>query len=115
MEDLALDRAPLEHAALLGLEMVDAGGEQRLDGRRHDDLGIRRVAEHRDHLLDEEGIPAGSAEDSAAKAVVDLPAREPVVDQQLAGMLGERLETEGHRPTRSAVEKFRPSATQQQN
>jgi hypothetical protein len=57
VEDLTLDRAPLEHAALLGLELLDPGGKQRLDRRRHDDLRIRRATEHRTISSTKSGFP----------------------------------------------------------
>ena len=40
MEDLALDGAALEHAAVGRIELVEPGGEQRVDRRRHSDLAI---------------------------------------------------------------------------
>ena len=44
VEDLALDRAPLEHAPLGRVELVEPGREQRLQGRRHDDLATGLLA-----------------------------------------------------------------------
>ena len=43
VEDLALDRAALEHASLGRLELVEPGSEQRLQRRRDDDLALRLV------------------------------------------------------------------------
>ena len=87
MEDLALDRASLQHDPLLGLELVESSREQRLDRRRDDDIRIGGRAEHRDHLLDKQWVSAGGVEDSTAKVLVDLLAAEPLLDQQLALLL----------------------------
>ena len=40
VEDLALDRTPLEHRALRTLELVEPCGEKRLQGRRDDQLAL---------------------------------------------------------------------------
>ena len=50
VEDLAFDRASLEHAPLGRLELVEACCEQRLQGGRNDHLAVR-LAGHRHHLL----------------------------------------------------------------
>ena len=92
--------APLEHAALGRLELVEAGGEQRLQGRRDADLAVGRVG-HREHLRDEERIAAGSAERS-------VPAgRRRAAQDQLVDVLGsQRLDPEGDRPGRTALAEF---------
>ena len=75
MEDLALDRGELEHAPLRRLELIEPGGQQRLDRRGHDHLAVRRLGTHRDHLLDEQRIPAGRAQDPVAQvAGISRPA-----------------------------------------
>src|SRR5947209_20611682 len=57
-ELLADDRRTLEDLSFLDLETIEARGDQRLDSRRQDELGARRpFAKHREHLLDEQGIP----------------------------------------------------------
>ena len=49
VEDLALDRASLEHAPLRRLELVEARCEQRLQGGRYGDVAVG-LAAHRQHL-----------------------------------------------------------------
>ena len=72
VEDLALDRAALEHASLGRLELVESGGEQRLQRRRDDDLALGLVG-HRDHLLDEERVAARGASDPLAQVARECP------------------------------------------
>ena len=60
-----LDRAALEHAPLAGVELVEAGGEQRPQARRHLDPGSR-LGGHRQHLGDEERVAAGQRRSSRA-------------------------------------------------
>src|SRR5262249_56036377 len=57
VEHLALDGAALDDASLFGLELVEPRCEQRLQRGRHDDLAAALVR-HRDHLGDEDRIPA---------------------------------------------------------
>ena len=57
VEDLALDRTPLEHAPLGCVDLVEAGGEQRAQVRRHADLAVCGFR-HRHHLGDEERVAA---------------------------------------------------------
>ncbi len=66
VEDLSLDRAPFQHAALRGLELVEARREQRPERRRDDHLAVR-LGGHRQHLLDEQRIAAGGARDLVAQ------------------------------------------------
>ena len=65
MEDLALDRASLEHAPLGLVELVEAGCEQRLQRRRHVDLLV--PGGHREHLRDEERVAGRSVGDPLAQ------------------------------------------------
>ena len=67
VEDLALDRAALEHRPLRCLELVEACREQRLQGRRNDHLTFR-LGGHRQHLLDEERVAAGRPHDLSRTA-----------------------------------------------
>ena len=77
VEDLALDRPALEHRALVGVELVEAGGEQRPERGRDGDLALR-LAGHRHHLGEEERVAAGGAGDPLAQVVVEaLPAAAP--------------------------------------
>ena len=55
VEDLSLDRAPLERGPLGGRELVEPRREERLDRPRHRHR-IRRLLDHREHLLDEERV-----------------------------------------------------------
>ena len=74
VEDLALDRAALEHAPLGRLELVETGREQRLQRRRDDHVALR-LAGHRQHLLDEERVAARGASDPLAQLAGDLRRR----------------------------------------
>ena len=71
VEDLALDRAPLEDASLGRLELIEPRGEQRLQRGRNDHLALR-LAGHREHLLDEERVAARGASDPLAQLAGDL-------------------------------------------
>ena len=86
MEDAPLDRAPLEHVPLGRIQLVEAGGQQCLDRRRHGDLAASRLGHERDHLLDVERVPLGRVEDPAAQVVVEVG---EVLDQ-LPGLLRRR-------------------------
>ena len=94
VEDLTFDRRAREHPALVGLEPVEPGGEQRLDRRRHRDLrlDVLAVGEHGEHLLEEERIPRGGGGDARASLGCKLrPGRD--VRHELGRLfLGERLE-----------------------
>ena len=57
VEDLAVDRGPLEHDPLADRELIEARCEQRLQRRRDDDLAVG-VAGDRQHLPDEERVAA---------------------------------------------------------
>ena len=66
MEDLSFDGGSFEHGPLAGLQLVESGGEQRLQRRRDDDLAVGRAC-HADHLVHEERVAAGGARDSLAE------------------------------------------------
>src|SRR5947207_3162427 len=68
MENLALDGAALEHAALSRSELVKPRREQRLDGRRDADV-VAALRRHRNHLLDEERVTARRLDDALTKLV----------------------------------------------
>ncbi len=78
VEDLTLDRAPLEHAPLGRLELIEARREQRLQGGRDDHLALYLVG-HRQHLPDEERVAARRASDLLAQLTGD-PLRDQLVD-----------------------------------
>ena len=66
VEDLSLDRTPLEHAALGCLELIQTRREQRAQSGRDDYLALS-LAGHRQHLLDEERVAARSSSDPLAQ------------------------------------------------
>ena len=78
MEQSAFDGSPLEDRALAGLQAVDAGREERSEGRG-DCLFtcVRIVGQHREHLLHEERIALGRNEHPFAQ-----PGRQVVLAQQ---------------------------------
>ena len=86
VEDLALDRASLEHAPLRRLELVEARGEQRLQGGRYGDVAVG-LAAHRQHLADEERVAARRAGDPRAQRP-----GERLRDQSLDVVVAQRLE-----------------------
>ena len=59
VEAHALDGGALEDVALVGVEALDAGGEDRLDARRQRAL----VGSHRDELLEEQRVALGAPHD----------------------------------------------------
>ena len=97
MEDLPLDRAPLEHAPLGRLELVEARAQQRSQRRRDDHVTLR-VAGDGQHLLDEQRIAARGPRDLLAQIVAD-PLRNELVDVFVA----QGLEPKRHRPGRAAL------------
>ena len=110
VEEPPLDRGTLENGALLGLETVDARGEQRLDRRRNGVLGgIWIVEEHGQHLLDEERVALGVLHDPAADLRGQAHAERQVVDQRLGSPSGrERPELDGRRSSTLDVSPVAP-------
>jgi hypothetical protein len=92
VEDLALDRCPLERFALGRLELVDARREQRLQSGWDDHLAVG-FAGHREHLLDEEWVAARGASDPLAQLLGDT-----VSDELLDVVVGQGVEPKRHRP-----------------
>ena len=87
VEELAFDRAALEHAPLGLLEPVEPGRKQRLQRPRHDHV-TAGVGRHCGHLGEEQRIPARRPSDALAQV---RPRR--VCGQKLLDVLaGERLE-----------------------
>ena len=102
VEELALDGAALEHAALARLELVEARGEERTQRRRDDDVR-RRVAGHREHLRDEEWVAAGGSCDPVPQLGAESRRKE-----LLDVLGGQRLQPERHGPLRALLEQLRP-------
>ena len=109
MEDLPLDRTPLEHAPLGRLELIQARREQRLQRGRDDHLAVR-LAGHRQHLLDEERVAARRASDPLAQLAGD-----PLRDQLVDVLVAQGLEPERHRPGGAALGELRPRHAEQQD
>ena len=109
VEDLALDRTPLEHAPLGRFELVQARAEQRPQRGRHDDVAAP-VAGDGEHLLDEEWVSARGACDLVAQLGGDL-LRDELVDV----FVSQRLEPERHRPGGAALGELRPRHAEQQD
>ena len=93
LEEVADHRRGVDHRALLALEAVEPGRQERLDRRRHPvRLELARapdavleqqepvVDHHREQLLDEERISLGGLDDPCLRVVGDLGAAEQVVD-----------------------------------
>jgi hypothetical protein len=57
MEYLALDGAALHDDANVAVERIDARLQERMDRRRDRDLAVAVLANHCEHLLDEERVP----------------------------------------------------------
>ena len=118
VEDAPLDRAALEHVPLGCIELVEAGGQQRLDRRRHRDLAASRLRHERDHLLHVQRVALGRIEDPAAQVVVEVG---QAPDQLLGLLRGERLEQHAGRvdlaagPAGAAVEQLRAGHAEQQD
>ena len=94
-EDEPDDRRRVDDRPLLAGQVVEAGGEQGMDRRRHDDLaGAARVlADHRDHLLDVERVALGRGDRPVSRVSagsVGVP--EEAIDHRLDVGGAERLE-----------------------
>jgi len=97
VEDLALDRAALEHPPLGRLQLVEAGSEQRLDRGWDGHLAVG-FADDRHHLRDEERVPGGGASDLLAQR-----GRDRVRDELVDRSLRKRLEPKHDRPARAPL------------
>jgi hypothetical protein len=99
VEDLTLDGPALDHRPLVGRQLVESCLEERVDRGRDDDVGVGAspVAEHEQHLLDEERVPLRRIEDARPGRVVEVGAAEQVVDQRRGLGAAERLEQQRRR------------------
>jgi hypothetical protein len=109
VEDRALDRAPLEHRPLTGLELIESSGEQRLQRGRDRYLTVR-VGGHRHHFLDEERVAARRPRDPLAELCGNA-----FGDQLGEVRVTERLEPKRDRPVGAAVEQLRPRQAHEQD
>jgi hypothetical protein len=109
VEDLSLDRAPLEHAPLACLQLIQARAEQRLQRGWHDHVTLR-LPGHRHHLLDEERVSARSANDLVAQFAWD-----PLGDQLVDVLVAQWIESKRHRPGRTALGQLRPRHAKHQD
>ena len=109
VEDLALDRSTFEYRSLRELQLVEASGEQGLQGRWHDHVAAC-LAGHRHHLGDEEGIAARGVDDVLAQV-----RRDHLRDQLVYMLLGERLEAKRDRPFRAAPDEVGAGHTEEQD
>ena len=94
VEQPPLDRSALEHRPLTRLEAVDAGGEERMNRRRHGvvcRVGI--VGEHGEHLLDEQRVALGRVDDAIAERRSDRSSGHQPLDQIL-GLVVAQWESE---------------------
>ena len=120
VEDLALDRPALDHRALLGVQPVQAGGEQELDRRRHRDVARGpRPARHAPSSnrrspssismpsisSTNSGLPSAASRIRSRAAGGDVRAPEQVVDQHArprrprAARAGSRWRSSSRRPS----------------
>ncbi len=113
MEDLALDGSVADDQPFLVGEQIEAGLQQRMNGRRHDDVAVAvALSHHRNHLLDVERVPFGRSCDALSRALAQRRLAEQVLDQVLALVCAQRLEQERGRvqlaaaPVGSRVEKL---------
>ena len=109
MEDLPLDRTPLEHAPLGRIELVEARAEQRPQRGRNDDVTVRSPAIASISSM-KSGLPPAALCDLLAQLAGD-PLRDELVDVVVA----QRLEPKRHRPGGAALGQFRPRHAEQQD
>ncbi len=107
VEDLAFDRGVFEQAALVGFETVEAGGQERLDRRRHDDLTVTvtvivvvvvAVGDEGDHLFEEERVAGRRCGDAGPGA-----GRQPAAAGEAGDQRGGRLRAERVKQQRAGV------------
>jgi hypothetical protein len=118
VEDPSFHGSPLEHGALGRVELVEAGGEERLDRRRHLHGPVAAVADEGEHLLEEERVALGGLHDPLAQGICHAAE----LAEQLLGLAGiERLEENGGRvplaaaPGWPTLEQLRPGHAEQQD
>ena len=135
VEDLALDGAALDHGTLVGVQSVQARGEQEVDRRW--DRHVREVLDgaprtpfeakeavvdqHREHLLDEQRVALRGFEDPVPRDLRYRRLPQEVVDEQRGLVTGEGLEKDrggvhlAATPAGADVEQLGTSDTDQQD
>ena len=122
-EALPDDRGGLEHLPLVAVELVEPGGEERVDRRRHRE--VREVAvhhpapvhapqetvldQHREELLGEERVPLGRIDDPPARLLGEIGAPEDVLEHEPDVCFRERCQRDSGllrplRPARAQLE-----------
>ena len=107
MEDSAFDGTPLEHAALGGVQLVEARRQQRLDRRWNRHVAVVRLHDERHHLLNEQRVAFRRLADALTKSVVEV---RQARDHQLRLVGAERLQQNAGcvhlaaRPARPTIE-----------
>ena len=108
MEDLALDCSSFEHLPLVLVQLVEPCRQERPERRGHVDVVVCR--HHRQHLGDEERVPARRVRDPLPEVTRDL-----VADQRLDLLGGQRLEPQDAGPAGAPVEQLRTRHAQEQD
>ena len=107
--------------ALLAVELVEPGGEQRLDRRRHDDVAARRLrATSASISSTKSGLPSAASRIRVARASSSCAAEQ--ARDQLLGLRARRAARAGpssrsacRRPSRPAVEQLGPREAEEQD
>ena len=94
VEDLPFDGSSFDRRPNLVAELVETGGQQRVDRGRHLELSLSpAIVEHeRHHLLDEKRIAFGGLDDTPPSALVERSVTVQVGDQLTAFLLGQTLQ-----------------------
>src|SRR5439155_1068101 len=120
MEDAALDRSSLQYGSLVWVELIKPGSEERVDRRRHRDVALRRVAQERDHLLNEEWVAFRRPPNSSFQRFRARGIRGEMLDQLVDLVTGEGVDDDGCRvqlapaPARIPLQQLRPREAAQQ-
>ena len=109
VEDFAFDRSAFQNGSLRALELVEPGREQCLERRRNDYLAVL-LAGHGQHLANEERVPTCSPRDPLAQGAAD-----PLRDQLLDVVRGQRFQPELHRPGGAPLAQLGPRQAEEQD
>ena len=121
-ELLADHRGGLGDRPFVSIELVDAGSEERLDGRRdsHVSVSVAVAGQHREHLLEEKGIAGRGCPDAATDFIGQRGVGGQGVDQSLGLFVAQRLESNQGQvitvtgPERAIVEELRAAKRDEQ-